>query len=82
MWLWMKRHCNLVNGWMVHTERAPKRQQFHVAPARQQTKSANQYTTSVGINNTRSKRIQSLIQNHVRSASAREQRIALYKSYE
>ena len=44
-----------------------------------------QYTTSVDINNTRYKRIQSLIQNymrHVRSESAREQRIALYKSYE
>ena len=44
-----------------------------------------QHTTSVQINNTRYKRIQSLIQNrmrHVRSESAREQRIALYKSYE
>ena len=37
------------------------------------------------INNTRYKRIQSLIHNHmrrVRSESTREQRIALYKSYE
>ena len=44
-----------------------------------------QYTTSVGINNTRYKRLQSLIQNHmshVRSESAREQRIVPYKSYE
>ena len=44
-----------------------------------------QYTTSVDINNTRYKRIQSLIQNHmrhVRSESAREQRMTLYKSYE
>ena len=44
-----------------------------------------QYTTSVDINNTRYKRIQSLVQNHmrhVRSESAREQRIALYKNYE
>ena len=44
-----------------------------------------QYTTSVDINNTRYKRIQSLIKNHmrhVRIESAREQRIALYKSYE
>ena len=43
-----------------------------------------QYTTSVDIN-TRYKRIQSLILNHlrhVRSESAEEQRIALYKSYE
>ena len=70
----MKQHCKLVRGWMVHTERAPKRQQFHVAPARQQPKSANQYTNSVAINNTRSKRIQSLIQNHVRSESAGESR--------
>ena len=44
-----------------------------------------QYTPSVDINNTHYKRIQSLIQNHmrhVRIESAREQRIALYKSYE
>ena len=44
-----------------------------------------QYTTTVDINNTRYKRIQSLIQNHmryVRSESAREQIIELYKRYE
>ena len=44
-----------------------------------------QYTTSVGINNTRYKRMQSLIQNrmrHARRESARDQRIALYKRYE
>ena len=44
-----------------------------------------QYITSVDLNNTRYKRIQSLIQNHmrpVRIESAREQRIALYKSYD
>ena len=44
-----------------------------------------QCITSLDINNTRYKRIQSLIHNHmrhVRSESAREQRIALYKSYE
>ena len=48
------------------------------------TKERYQYTTSVDINNTRYKRMQSLIQNHmqhVRSESAREQRTALYKSY-
>ena len=42
-----------------------------------------QYTTSVDINNTRYKRIQLLIHNHmrhVRSEAAREQRIALYKA--
>ena len=46
------------------------------------TTERHQYTTSVDINNTRYERIQSLIQNHmrhVRSESAREQRIALYK---
>ena len=49
------------------------------------TKERYQYTTSVDINSTRYKRLQSLIPNHmrhVRSESAREQRIALYKSYE
>ena len=49
------------------------------------TKEGYQYTTSVDTNNMRYKRIQSLIQNHmrhVRIESAREQRIALYKSYE
>ena len=49
------------------------------------TKQHYQYTTSVDINNTRYKMLQSLIQNHmrhVRSESAREQRIALYKNYE
>ena len=48
------------------------------------TEERYQYTTSVDIN-TRYKRIQSLIQNHmrhVRSESAGEQRTALYKSYE
>ena len=46
------------------------------------TKERYQYTTSVDINNTRYKRIQSLIQNHmrhVRSESAGEQKIALHK---
>ena len=49
------------------------------------TKDRYQYTTSVDIKNSRYKRIQSLIQNqmrHVRCESAREQRIALYKSDE
>jgi len=48
------------------------------------TKERYQYTTSVDINNTRYERIELLIQNHmqhVRSESAREQRIALYESY-
>ena len=49
------------------------------------TKERYQYTTPVDINDTRYERLLSLIQNHmrhVRSESAREQRIALYKSYE
>ena len=42
-----------------------------------------QYTTSMDINNTRYKKMHSLTQNHmrhVRSESAREQRIALYNA--
>ena len=38
MLLWMKWHCELVHGWMVYTELAPRRQQFHVAPTMQQPK--------------------------------------------
>ena len=73
MWLWMKWHCNLVHGWNGRISRGTS----HATSTERY-----QYTTSVDINNTRYKRIQSLIQNHVRSESAREQRIALYKSYE
>ena len=40
MWLWMRWHCKLVYGSMVYTELAPRRQQFHVAPAMQQSRSA------------------------------------------
>ena len=61
---------------LVYTENAPRRQQFHVAPAMQQPK-------SVDIKNTRYKMIQSLIQNHtvhVRNESAQGQRLALHKS--
>ena len=50
----------------------------------QQPKSAISTPTSVDINNMRYKRLQSLIQDHmrhVRSEFAREQRIALYKRY-
>ena len=25
MWLWIKRHCKLVHGYLVYTERAPRR---------------------------------------------------------
>ena len=45
-----------------------------------------QYTTSMDINNTRYKRIQSLIQNHMRWCAhwvcSREENSAIYKSYE
>ena len=34
MWLRIKWHCKLVHDWMVYTELAPRRQQFHVAPAK------------------------------------------------
>ena len=51
---------------MYYTELSADTAAFHVAPAMQQPKSASsQYTTSVDINNTHYKRIQSLIQNHV-----------------
>ena len=54
---------------------------LHMPPAKERY----HYTTSVDINNTHYKKLQSLIQNyvrHVHSESAREQRIVLYKSYE
>ena len=68
---------------MVYTELAPRQQHFmwHQLCSNQKR---YQYTTSVDIKNTSYKRIQSLIQNHMRhvhSESAQEQRIALYKSY-
>ena len=69
---------------MVYTELVLRRQQFHVAPAMQEPKECYQYTTSVD-NNRCYKRMQSLIQNHMRhvlSESAQDQWIALYKSYE
>jgi len=74
---------------MVYTELAQKRQHFTWHQRtwhftwHQRTKERYQYTTSVDINNTHCKTIQSLIQNHTRHArseSAREQRIAIYKS--
>ena len=73
----------LVHGWMVYTELAPRRQQFHAAPATQQPNSAIS-TLRRWILKTRAiKRIQSLIQNHMQhecSESAREQKLALFKS--
>ena len=69
---------------MVYTELAPRQQQFHVAQAMQH-QPITEHITSVDIKNTRINRIQSLIQNHmqhVRSESARKQRITLSKSDE
>ena len=57
MWLWMKWRCKLLYGWMVYTELAPRRQQFHVAQATQQPESViSTYTTSVDLKNTRYKK--------------------------
>ena len=64
---------------MSRTELAPRRQQFHVAPA-----CNNQTALSVNIKKMRYERLKPLIQNHTRhehSESAREQRIALYILY-
>ena len=40
MRLWMKWHCKLVHGWMVYTEPALRRQQFHMAPVTQKPNTA------------------------------------------
>ena len=37
MWFRIKWHCKLAHCWMVYTERAPRRQQFLVAPCSKQT---------------------------------------------
>ena len=56
MWLWMKWNCNLVHGWMVYTEPAPKRQHFTwYQPCN--TQRTLLVITSVDINNMRYKRI-------------------------
>ena len=60
VWLWMKWHCKLVNGWMVYTELAPR-----CSTSLATTKERYQYTTSVDTKNARYKRMQSLIQNHI-----------------
>ena len=74
---------------MLSTEPAPRRQQFHVAPAMQQPKSAVStplrwiFEKKKRKEKKRDKRIQSLTDNHIRyerSESAREQRIEAYKS--
>ena len=40
MWLWIKWHCKAVHACMMYTERAPRQQQFHVAPDTQQWNNA------------------------------------------
>ena len=54
MWLCMKRHV-----YMVYTELAPKRLQFHVAPAMR-----CKYTTSVDIQKTRYKKPVTYVEPH------------------
>ena len=51
---------------MVYTQRAPRRQQFHVAPAMQQPESA--VTTSVDIQNTLCKVIVTHSESHTTTA--------------
>ena len=80
--LWLNMHTPYVHGFarsdmehgcMVYTELAPRRQQFHVAPAMPALK----YTTSVDI----PKHAMKGLQNHMWAqwVCSREQRIALYK---
>ena len=62
------------------TQNAPRRQQFHVAPAMRQPIQRCKYITSVDIQNALWKA--AVIQNHMQqecNESARELRIALYK---
>ena len=70
---------------MVYTELAPEMAAVSLGTSHATSRERYQYTTTVDIKNTRYKKIQSLIHNYtryVRSESAREQRIALYKSDE
>ena len=66
---------------MVYTELAPRRQQFHVAPAMQQQDSC-QYTASMDIKNMRYEKDSAFfsffLQRPERSGSALEHRLALY----
>ena len=66
----------------IHTELAP-RQRFHVPSTMQKTKERYHYTTSIDVKNTRyEKDTVTHSKSHVRSESAREQRITLYGSNE
>ena len=64
IWFWMKWHCKLVHGWMVYTELALKWQYFtwHQPCNIHRALPVHHF---VDINNTRYKRIQSLIQNRM-----------------
>ena len=50
---------------MVYTELAPRRQQFHMAPAMPALK----YTTSVDIQKTRCKKIVTYVESHARAVN-------------
>ena len=79
MWFQIKWHCKTVHGCKVYTERAPRRQQFDVAPAMSTTKQSCNYTTLMGIQNALCEP-QSLIHSRIqleRSGSSRKQRMAL-----
>ena len=54
---------------MVYTELAPRRQQFHVAPATQQPNSAVNYTISVDIKNTRYEKLVTHVEPHASAVS-------------
>ena len=82
MWLWMKWHCKLVHGWVVYTELAPRRQQFHVAPVMQQPKRAISTPFPWVLILRTVKRLQPLIQNRmrqVRRVSSRAEKSTLWK---
>ena len=61
----MKWRRKLLHGYMVYTERAPRQQQFYVAPALQQPNSAVGAPLVWISKQTRHKRPQSIIQNHM-----------------
>ena len=63
MWLHMKWHYKLVHGCPVYTERAPRRQQFHVAPAMWQPNSAESTPLRWTFRSPCSKRAVSLVAN-------------------
>ena len=77
MWLRIKWHYKLVRGCMVYTERAPRRQQFHVAPTTLQPNSA--VNTSVDIPNALCKATVTHSESH--TTGAQTKRIASYSCH-